>query len=678
MPRLSVGLGIALSLVLGGAALGASPESFPIAPYTDQRYLLTDGSLSVYSQPWRGYLETRPARELAAGVGMNYNLPADANHDAVIGLLASVGVRHLRIEMPFSAIGADGRLKPGETAVFDAFLRATKKYGIRPLVLLNGHSGAPGPHTSVRRQLVAPAASGARVLVLDDVSGLVPGRSGLSYLTEYRMTEVLFTAIDPLTRTVVLSRPLPVDLPAGDREIHTLAYAPLHPVGTPQYEHSLGGWLAYGSTVLDVLAAHGIANFDVEVWNELSFGSHWLRLGGYYDPAPAAPDFLLPGGTAWELGRRTVDLVTRRAPQARVIWGFSNTTFFHTPPEWTPAGTDGQSYHPYGTGIHQFPDGLDLGARWEYGHVPTLRKVMPEGWAHLGSRHEQLLRSRLSPTARTIGPTGDTGRFHHFMTEHGIAPREIGITDWGQAQQLKAAATLRALGFWLNKGIDVMDVYSAYDTDPTGMGMLRGDVAPRDYGSYTRDQLLTPQLRALANFTAPLAGATTATPGQITVTASSYGPQPQVFAAGPDYPALPYRELLTLLPFQVSTSKVVVGAYVMSYDVTNPPPPMTFQIGLGKLPFDRARVSLLDPLTGTTTAVTTKQGAKGEVVVDLTLDDRFRWLVVEPAAGTSPRPSGFHASSQLARLTGRLPSGRCEIDPVVTSRCRPALASKAR
>ncbi len=104
-----------------------------------------------------------------------------------------------------------------------------------------------------------------------------------------------------------------------------------------------------------------------------------------------------------------------------------------------------------------------------------------------------------------------------------------------------------------------------------------------------------------------------------------------MFPAGRGHPALPYRDLLALLPFQVNAKKFVVGSYVMSYDVTRPPPPMGFRVTLGKLPFDRARVSLLDPVTGVTSAVAAYRDRSGELIADLTLDDRFRWLVVEAA-----------------------------------------------
>ena len=41
--------------------------------------------------------------------------------------------------------------------------------------------------------------------------------------------------------------------------------------------------------------------------------------------------------------------VRKEYPKVRFVWGWSNTTFYHCPVVQLPPGTDGQSYHPYGT-----------------------------------------------------------------------------------------------------------------------------------------------------------------------------------------------------------------------------------------------------------------------------------------------------------------------------------------
>ena len=152
-------------------------------------------------------------------------------------------------------------------------------------------------------------------------------------------------------------------------------------------------------TVCELARRAGIDDFDVEIWNELTFGTRFLDINNYYDQgnpkAASGPDTLNRGGRCWELARRTIEAVKRQYPKARLIWGFSNTTFFHCPIAGLPPGTDGQSYHPYGTGTRSLP-------RQEYrrdhpelnleGFTPTIDIRMPEGWAHTFLQTESVMR----------------------------------------------------------------------------------------------------------------------------------------------------------------------------------------------------------------------------------------------------------------------------------------------
>ena len=85
----------------------------------------------------------------------------------------------------------------------------------------------------------------------------------------------------------------------------------------------------------------------------------------------------------------------------RVIWGFSNTTFFHTAVTELPPGIQGQSYHPYGTGTRKLPaeeahrDHPDFNVE---GFTPAMEIRMPEGWAHTFIKTESLMRL-LNPAA---------------------------------------------------------------------------------------------------------------------------------------------------------------------------------------------------------------------------------------------------------------------------------------
>ena len=105
-----------------------------------------------------------------------------------------------------------------------------------------------------------------------------------------------------------------------------------------------------------------------------------------------------------------------RHPKARCLWRFSKTTFFHTPIEGLPAGTDGQSCYPYGTGTRTHPQDEDFRDKPELkldGFVPRAEFRIPEGSAQTFLNTESMMRL-LNPEARRRHPPG-VGRFHHYM-----------------------------------------------------------------------------------------------------------------------------------------------------------------------------------------------------------------------------------------------------------------------
>ena len=77
--------------------------------------------------------------------------------------------------------------------------------------------------------------------------------------------------------------------------------------------------------VCKLAADAGIDDFDVEIWNELTFGTSLLDINNYYDKnepkTPRRPDFLNRGGNCWELARRTVEAVKRQYPRGALHLG---------------------------------------------------------------------------------------------------------------------------------------------------------------------------------------------------------------------------------------------------------------------------------------------------------------------------------------------------------------------
>jgi hypothetical protein len=125
---------------------------------------------------------------------------------------------------------------------------------------------------------------------------------------------------------VTLSKALPKDLKAGELTITTLKYAPLHPVGTFEFDETAAGLVAHATRICRLAREQGVTEFDVEIWNELTFGSHFLNINDYYDKAfpkvPAQqPDFLRSGGSCWELARRIVEAVKNDIPRGALHLG---------------------------------------------------------------------------------------------------------------------------------------------------------------------------------------------------------------------------------------------------------------------------------------------------------------------------------------------------------------------
>jgi hypothetical protein len=618
--------------VKGLGALPLKPLDFPVQPYIDYQGqlapLMPFRPQSFYLQPWRGYLETVPAAQFLNGIGINYNLPAGTDDNALLAYLAGAGIRTIRVEVPWTIVPwTEDQLDNAERLgiIFSACFRL----GIMPIILLNANDGAPCPHQDSQHVVTRGADTGERALQLNVVNDLVEGRSGITGLFGGPMAGYLFTEINQATQDVTLSRPLPKPLPSGTPvTVSTLKYAPLYPVGTPQFADTSAGWLRYIELVCRLLNECSIKDCVFEVWNELSFGSAFTQINNYYSPPliNSSPDFLNPGGCCWDLARQTQILVSQLMPQAQMIWGFSNTTFYHTAIKNLPPGFAGQSYHPYGTGKETTPKDFPDKSRYSWfieGYIPQgLTKCMPEGWAHLGIQTEQIIRLLYPPDRLTTFPPQSAG-FHHYMTEHGFVPAEAGITDPLAAQEYKAKCTLRALLFWLNKGINRLAIYCAYDSSDTGMGLLPASLSPlTDSPSFAMLRRLTDQFQGAE----PLAKTNAL---QIDVTA--VGAQPVVFAGDKQHPSLPYREMFTFLPFQVNKNKFVCGFYLMSYDITHPPPAMAYRVMVTHPDTVITKASIFEPLSGRSQEIKPLENHPGKFIIRLHADEIPRLLIFESA-----------------------------------------------
>ena len=600
----------------------AAAAEFPVVPYISPAQLDCPWPQSShYKQPWRGYNETRSGWDFLHGLGINLHLP-EAHDELAIRLLAETGFRTFRIEVGWGESNWSGTGLVSEHKYRRRF-ELCAKYGIRPTILINADHARPCPIQFSKRQLLADAPRGATRLQLDDVLDLVIERSGLSELSEQWAAEALITATDCSTGEVTLSKPLPSPLKAGEIEIATLKYAPLHPVGTPEFEGTSRAWAAHAVNVCRIARDCGVKEFDLEIWNELTVGSRFLNINEYFHPALLKPNNQLdpfqPGGRCWELARRVTGAVKAEFPNARCLWGFSSARYFHCPIEKLPPGMDGQSYHPYGTAPWQFharATRVDQPAIEQF--VPDYQVHLPEGWAATFIQTDCLIR-HLNPIDRVTRRPSGTTRFYHYLTEHGVLPSECG--DDAEAWQLKAICATRSFLFWLNKGADALHYFTAFEGHPGGYGLL-----PANLASFSSQPnfagLATPPMRALQNVVRTFDGSipiAQTTPLQIEVTA--LGEQTVAFEGNPANPALWHRELFAALPFQIDDRRHVIAFYVMTRDATKRFAPQLFRMRITGT--EGRTVSCYDPHEDRTLNVITQ-----------TVDDA---LEVTVFAGAHPR-----------------------------------------
>jgi hypothetical protein len=547
--------------------------------------------------------------------------PPNKSAAQVAADLSWAGFRRVRLEIPWGSVKWDETgLSEGDAARTTQILRALGAHHLRPLILLNANHLRPCPVQWRVLSVERPAATGDRVLVVSgDLTGVATSAATIMSLADGGRAGPLiagYTDIRDGSRimhAINLSKPLAHALGSGETlRVAVLRYPPLYPVGTAQFEATAAGWLRYVELVAGLVHKVYGAVFDVEVWNELTFGSAYLNVDNYDDSRPGrnAPDFLHPGGSAWELARRTADLIKREYPGVKVIWGFSNTTFFNVKIPELPPRIDGQSYHPYGTGRRCYADLIrSRESLLLDSYVPGGCVTQPEGYAQAWQQTESLLRF-LAPAARAAQPGGPDG-FEHFITEHGLMPAELGIANNSEAEQAKKKFLLRAPLLWLNKGVTALYIYDAYEPDDTRWGVLKSDGT------------VSAAMRALHDLTSQFAGSDDALmrPRQLSFEVERQGPPTGVLPGDPRGDHLPQCDAAAFLPFQLTATRFLVGAYVMTQDFPNALAPQPYRVTITGVDGRHASVRYYAPDTDTLQPVTIAARSAQSLTLHLGLTD---------------------------------------------------------
>jgi hypothetical protein len=665
-------------------AVALTPEGV-ITHYTDPSQAVSFGDRSYWSQPWRAYTDTVPATTLQSAIGVNFNVNA-SQADATAKLLADSGFRRARVEVGWDSLSYSDptQLTTMAQQGLQAKITALRDNGIRPLILLNANATEPTPVEPGSIVLTQPAGAGARVLHVSSSSlaAVTVGRTGIS--SRGIAARTLFTGTDVASNTITLSQGLRQSLAAGTVPVVTLLYSPFAPPvtnGSPdrRFAETLQGWVSYVAVVTqDVKSLLGSDNFDVEVWNELTFGSNFLDLDHYYAPVPwSAPNSADPSIRAQML-QATISYIRNPANGLSDVGigdGFMNQSPYGSGSN-SPLGLTAIDKHPY-AGLRSFPaaakatgirpidgtgqlsgiSGHDGHWRvWTDGFTPTYDSFFPEYF--LTSTQTETLTHDLSPFATVFGGSAH-GRYTHPL---GGPPPQMWVTETNldptqgpvPASQLSAADishiaakdALRYFTSFVNKGVSALYMYAASAggmsvIDPGFFTALKQN--PTVYPGDAAGGAVT---QAVGRLAAATAGATAISQPRSLALQNlvDYSGGIQFQGNGsPHFPDLYDRDVLAFLPFQDTNNSFTIAAYVMTRNVetnyepgsTSPTrfdlPAETYQMTISGISGATATATATDPLTGSSVPVQIVGRGLTDVVVQMPVTDSPRLLSISDA-----------------------------------------------
>ena len=641
--RLLAGLVAALPLAAGALTLaGARVPGGPAElerPYEDPTQAMTPfGTISYYKDGWRSYMDTWPARRFLDIFAVNWTDVSEKETDPTMQLFSECGFRHFRCEIGWGGFSFDDppRLSEHSERRLKALFEAARRHGVRPMILLNANSGMPTPSRDVWVELAAPAKAGDRELrLVGETPKFKTDRTGLEG-QRYNTAYPLVVSVDGAVAR--LSAPLERDVPAGRLHLRELKYAPFsgdvfadgRP--NPAAAETINGWLEYVKAVTSLarrlLGTEGAkdAGFDLEVWNEYTFGSEFLNERSYYSPPRKFSHYPECASGANRVSSElfaeiilplTVAFVAdpaNRLPGVRVVSGFSNQRPWESGESmWT--GQAGFSKHYY-TGINpgmewsgtdgllspktenprrleRAPIGAD-GRPDETRFIPTYRASFPES-LFVGAKTETLSRD-VEPRPNVMeghyryGHPGDGRAPLIWQTEYntwrrpfaemlekacGVArgdQRLNGILDY-----MATKAFVRSSVFMCHKGVDTLFYYCSRGS------MDEFAVLPPDYwrdlaraGYELTDGVRASsggQMLAARRLVKLMRSGKTLDSVRAPVVERLVEHEPHLVFEGNGTLAAPsvhHRDDFAVLPFQLDERTYAIGFYVVTRDIAHP------------------------------------------------------------------------------------------------------------
>ncbi len=713
-------------------------------PYEDRKQAeITFGLRSYYLTPWRAYMDTWPGQRYLDHLGMTFT-PKPKQVEASAALLAEAGFRQVRVEWGWGTLNWDLKAQWNRNANI-AQMQSLRRHGIRPLILLNAHHGGPCPMRPVTVTLKTDVAKGGRFVILADTTKVRAGYTGFSNLTDYLAGYPLIERIDAATGRCELSAPMPKELKAGTISLAELRYRPfsgsVFKDGTPNpaCAETLQGWIDYvavvAATAKEGLGTEGAADagFDLEVWNEYTFGSNFLNIQNYCDPKPefakgieyrrngraaSGHEAILPMTVDW-----THD-PANKCPGVRVINGFSSQSPWAAGNHNWP-GQTGFSRHYY-TGLEPLvldpqhvdfatigplnalgvADGKPDGKDWHTVlpgsfFVPVHRVAMPEYWLY-GYKTEFITRD-IQPFPSTSGGPISFANHHRYSHNGSGRPAEVWETEtnldratFGQKVLKEAGAKdddprfavlmhaiaarglLRQTVMLAHKGVAMATVFATNGGDGS-LGTLPDAffrLLDEDGGKLTERvrAAVGPQLLTIGRVAKLMRSGQAIDVARKLELTRLVEHDPRLVWKGDGTPANPdrfQRDDFACLPFQLADNRFAIGFYVVTQD-------------MGKIrdasrePFDMARYAMvpqtydltLANLRGTGATVTAWDPLTDAAVPVPVLAATATTLTVRVSAADYPRFLDVTEAAPGPLLSGvRLVPGRAGTDLVLSGNC---------
>jgi hypothetical protein len=542
--------------------------------------------------------------------------------------------------------------------------------------------------------------------------------AGLTALVRQGDPAILITKISPQD-VATLSRPLPVALAAGTYRGTTLLYAPFSApkladgAPSPAFAATLHGWLGYVATVSRLAQSiFGPGGYDLEIWNELTFGSQFLNASYYYASTGKSDLGAATKAITKALLDETVAYVRNPAngisPGVGITDGFASQTPFPSP-TYAPAGLTAYSKHLY-DGAKSFPSEYRassgrvprnaLGERDTVGSHGTSGALTPLFVPHYQSLFPEyyLTATSTETVVRDLAPfttyiyKAPHGRYvaranqrppQVWMTEYnlsthgasvmgpdGVTPEPVTLTT-ADKEHFEAKALLRSLVAMVNKGMTREYFYAAAPGNLSLIDKNFFTALEANPNTYPGEELGGETMNGFRNMLAQFQGpGPNGPPQQLKLLSiTQEGNHAQFTGDGTAaHPNLYDREVLAVLPFQSSPTRFEIPIYVMTRDLLtlyepNAPasdihrfdlPNENFRITLANLPETTTppTISAYDPLRNETTPTHLISQQGNTATIEIAATDYPRILTLNFTGGSRRRTAGRRA----ARVASRAPS----------------------